>query len=98
MDVEFHIFDCVDKSHLPILFYASTVEKLRRAIPIRKHVGVAIWRLATNSDYRTMGHLFGISTASVCLILDEFCNAMATLMLPRYIRIPIHVELINSSG
>ena len=67
--------------------------QLRRAIPIRKRVGVAIWRLATNSDYRTIGHLFGISTASVCLSLDEFCNAMATVMLPSYIKIPTHAEL-----
>ena len=69
--------------------------QLRRVIPIRKRVGVAIWRLATNSDYRTIGHLFGISTASVCLILDEFCIAMATVMLPSYIKIPTHAELIK---
>ena len=26
-----------------------------------KRVAVAIWRLATNVEYRTIGHLFGIS-------------------------------------
>ena len=69
--------------------------QLRRATGIRKRVGVAIWRLATNSDYRTIGRLFGISTTSGCLILDEFCNAMATVMLPKYIMIPTHAELIK---
>ena len=51
--------------------------------------------VASNHDYRTIRHLFGISAASVFLILDDFCNAMTDVMLPRYTRIPTHVELIK---
>eukprot|EP00794_Sanderia_malayensis_P002226 gene2226-2535_t len=67
--------------------------KFRKAITVRKRCGVAIWRLATNSDYRTIGHIFGISKASVCLIIDEFSNFMTNVMLPRYISTPHHGEL-----
>ena len=62
--------------------------RFRQAISVRKRVAVALWRLATNADYRTIGHLFGISKGSICVILDEFCTIMAEVMLPRYIKIP----------
>ena len=58
-----------------------------------KHVAVALWRLATNSDYRTIGHLFGISKASGCLIADEFCNAVVDILQPNCTKIPVDEEL-----
>ncbi len=67
--------------------------RFRQAISVRKRIAVALWRLATNSDYRTIGHLFGISKASVCLIADEFCKAVADHLQPKYIRIPVGQEL-----
>ena len=48
--------------------------RFRQAISVRKRVAVALWRFATNADYRTIGHLFGISKGSICVILDEFCT------------------------
>ena len=35
--------------------------RMRRAISVEKRVAVALWRLATNVEYRSIGHLFGIS-------------------------------------
>ena len=84
-------FDFLCQELHPFLEKEDTV--FRQAINVRKRVAVALWRLATNADYRTIGHLFGISTASVCLILDEFCTVMANVILPRYIRIPVDDEL-----
>ncbi len=66
---------------------------LRKAISVRKRVAVALWRLATNSDYRTIGHLFGISKASVCLVVDEFCMTAQDHLLPKYIKMPVGNEL-----
>lgn len=67
--------------------------QFQQAISVRKRVPVAFWRLATNSDYRTIGHLFGISKESVCVIADEFRTVMAEIMLPRYIKIPTGEDL-----
>ena len=39
---------------------------MRRAIPLEQRVAIALWRLATNGDYRTIAHLFG-RLQSICL-------------------------------
>ena len=39
---------------------------MRNSIPVQVRVAITLWFLATNADYHTMGHLFGISKASVC--------------------------------
>ena len=41
---------------------------------MEKRVAVTIWRLATNVEYRSIGHLFGISRASICCIVQEECK------------------------
>ena len=57
----------------------SYVEKedtvMRIAIPLEQRVAIALWRLATNGDYRTIAHLFGVSRASVYLLVREVCDA-----------------------
>lgn len=44
--------------------------KIRKAISVRRHVAISLWRLSTNTDYRTNGHPFGVSKASVCDIIN----------------------------
>ena len=34
---------------------------MTRAVSVERRVGLTLWFLATNSDYRTIGHLFGVS-------------------------------------
>ena len=47
----------------------SSIERkdtlMRKAIPTDVRVAMAIWFLATGADYRTIGHLFGVSKATV---------------------------------
>ena len=38
---------------------------MRNSIPVQVRVAITLWFLATNADYPTIGHLFGISKASV---------------------------------
>lgn len=56
--------------------------------PLQQRIAVAIWRLATNTEYRTIAHLFGISRASVCCIVNEFCCVVCEILMPELIKIP----------
>ena len=80
---------------LPFLFVCQelkSIEKsntsMRKAIPLQKRVSIALWFLSTNSDFRTISHLFGVSKASVCLITKDVCVCIVDHLLPRYIRMP----------
>ena len=50
--------------------------RFRKAIYVEQRVAIATWRLATNAEYRTIGHLFGASRSSVCGIVYEVCAAI----------------------
>ena len=52
---------------------------MRKAIPVEQRVAIALWRLATTTDYRTIGHLFGVSKPAVCGIVCHRTTANATI-------------------
>ncbi|XP_051918103.1 uncharacterized protein LOC127598335 [Hippocampus zosterae] len=60
----------------------------RACVPLKKRVAIALWKLATNSEYRSISHLFGVSETTVCRCLREFCSAACALLLPRHVRFP----------
>ena len=62
--------------------------KMRKCIPTEQRVALTLWYLATNADYRTIGHLFGVSKSTVCVITKDVCTAIVSNLLPKYIRIP----------
>jgi hypothetical protein len=49
---------------------------LFQAISVEKRVGVAIWRLATANEYRTLQELFGLGRSTACQIVAEFIVAV----------------------
>ena len=75
----------------------STLNKLdtpmRKAIPVEKCVAVALWRLSTNVEYRTVGHLFRISQSTVCVIVHEVSKAINNVLTPVYIKNPTGQQL-----
>lgn len=60
----------------------------RHCVPLTKRVAIALWKLATGSEHRTIAHLFGVSRATVCRCVQDFCAAAETLLAPGYKRIP----------
>uniref|UniRef100_A0A3Q0RQP3 Uncharacterized protein n=1 Tax=Amphilophus citrinellus TaxID=61819 RepID=A0A3Q0RQP3_AMPCI len=60
----------------------------RECVPVRKRVAIALWKLATGSDCRSIGHLFGVSNTTVCRCVQVFCAAAETLLVPKQIRYP----------
>ena len=75
----------------------TTTEKkdteMRKCIPTKQRVALTLWYLATNADYRTIGHLFGVSKSTVCIVTKEVCAAIVNVLLPKYIRVPTGDEL-----
>ena len=61
---------------------------VRKPILVQQRVAMTLWRLGTNVEYRTIGHLFGVGLSSVCAIGHEVCEAIVTTLGHRYIRIP----------
>ena len=51
-------------------------------------IAIALWFLSTNFDYRTIGRLFGVSKATVCIVTKEVCPLIVDTLFPKYIRIP----------
>nr|XP_055023093.1 uncharacterized protein LOC129413421 [Misgurnus anguillicaudatus] len=60
----------------------------RVCVSPRKRIAIALWKLATGSEYRSVGHLFGVSITTVCRCVQEFCAAAEALLVPEQIRLP----------
>ena len=56
---------------------------MRKAIPVEQRVALTLWFLATGTDFHTIGHLFGMSRSTVCVITKQVCNALVSILLPR---------------
>ena len=61
---------------------------MRLPISVEQRVAVAIWRLATNVEYRTISELFGIGKATACVIVNDTCQAIVEYLMPRFVTMP----------
>lgn len=69
----------------------------RLALPVEKRVAVALWRLASNVEYRTISALFGVGKSTVCRCVRDMCHAIVALLVPVYLRPPGERELEASA-
>ena len=60
----------------------------RRSVPLEKRVALALWKLATNSEYRSIGHLFGVGLSTACDCVKEFCSSVEEILYPEVIQMP----------
>ncbi|KAJ8278342.1 hypothetical protein GJAV_G00086590 [Gymnothorax javanicus] len=65
----------------------------RQALPLEKRVAIALWRLATNVEYRYIGALFGVGCSTVGQCVREVCHAIVLLLKPFYLQPPSEQEL-----
>ncbi|XP_060776402.1 uncharacterized protein LOC132885894 [Neoarius graeffei] len=57
-------------------------------VPNQKQVAIAIWKLATGGEYRTISHLFGVGVSTVFNCVQDFCNTVIKVLLPAHITCP----------
>ncbi|KAL2092906.1 hypothetical protein ACEWY4_012704 [Coilia grayii] len=49
---------------------------------------MALWKLATNNEYRTISHLFGVGVSTVLNSVRDFCEAVIQVLLPLHLPVP----------
>ena len=57
------------------------------AIPIKKRVAIALWRLSTGNSFRIVAKTFAVGESTAVQITKEFCFKLLRLA-PRYIHLP----------
>lgn len=49
-------------------------------VPVNKQFAITLWRLATNSEYQSVSHLFCVHC------VQDFCNGVRKVLLPKHIK------------
>ena len=62
--------------------------QMRKALRVEQRVSVTLWRPATNAEYRTVAHWFGVARSTVCEIVDGVCAVIIRKLLRQYIAVP----------
>ncbi|XP_012563140.1 uncharacterized protein LOC105847865 [Hydra vulgaris] len=76
-------------------YLGKTTTTMREPISVVKRVAVALHYLASCEEYRVMSSLFGIGKSTAYLIVHEFINAVYDILLPKYVKFPLSVEILN---
>lgn len=62
--------------------------RYRRPHSVEIRVAICLWRLATNLEYRSISHLFGVGTSTCCVITQEVITAINTALKTLYLKKP----------
>ena len=62
--------------------------RLREPISVEARVAMTIWRLATNSEYRTIAALFGVGRSTVAEVVLDTCETITRQLMGKYVRVP----------
>ncbi|XP_052415715.1 uncharacterized protein zgc:113227 isoform X1 [Carassius gibelio] len=60
----------------------------RLCLPVKKRIAIALWKLATGNEYRSVSQLFGVGVSTVFNCVQDFCNAVIKVLLPVHIKFP----------
>ncbi|KAI2647209.1 Protein ANTAGONIST OF LIKE HETEROCHROMATIN PROTEIN 1 [Labeo rohita] len=64
----------------------------RKPVPVDQCVAICIWRLATNVEFRTISHLFGIGQSTAVSVTNHVASAIVKNLLSLFIRTPSEQE------
>lgn len=68
---------------------------LGQAIPVRKIVAIALYKLAHVAEYQVVGNIFGVSKSTVHNCVYGFCYALSEHIGQQFIRMPDENEARN---
>ncbi|XP_055056402.2 putative nuclease HARBI1 isoform X1 [Misgurnus anguillicaudatus] len=67
--------------------------RYRLCIPLEKRIAIALYKLASSSEYGTVANLFAVSRTSVCHCVHDFCKAVIAILRPKFIQTPDRARL-----
>ena len=44
---------------------------IRKPLIVEERIAITLWRLGTDTEYRSIAHLFGVGLSTVCVTLHE---------------------------
>ena len=71
---------------------------MRKAIPSRKRVAIALYYLGSTAEYRTIANLFGVSSSFVCLCIKEVSKAITRKLKTGFLCVPRGQDLREVMG
>ncbi|KAL1436850.1 hypothetical protein MTO96_049247 [Rhipicephalus appendiculatus] len=66
---------------------------MREAIPVNKRVAVALYKLCSSAEDRTIANLFDMGRSMVNIIYREFCEAVVDSLEERWVGMPTPSEM-----
>jgi hypothetical protein len=66
----------------------KALTKFRPAIPVEKRVMIALWKLATNIEFRSLAMLFNVGRSTACIIFHAVVKSINDVLGPKYIKFP----------
>ena len=58
------------------------------SIPVEKRVAICLWHLATGEVLRSLGWRFDVAKSTSCEIINDVCQAIVKILLPKFITWP----------
>ncbi|XP_069618829.1 uncharacterized protein [Ranitomeya imitator] len=58
------------------------------AIPPDVQVAITLWRLGSTCEYLTTQKIFGVSRSALCKIVQDVCEAVVSILTPKFISVP----------
>ncbi|XP_063062975.1 uncharacterized protein LOC134455685 [Engraulis encrasicolus] len=84
-------FDYLCRALRPALQRRNT--SFRLAIPLEKRVAIALYKLASTVEYRTVANLFAVGKTTVVTTVHAFCRAVISYLTPKHIKLPSQAKL-----
>lgn len=69
-------------------FVQKKRSRFREPISAVHRTAIAVYQLATGSNFKTVANLFGVSRAIVCLAVHAVTNAIVEHLMPTFIKFP----------
>ncbi|XP_068129952.1 uncharacterized protein [Hyperolius riggenbachi] len=99
IDKVFENFDWIESFHMTKATFNYLCDQLRpafqrlaanadREIPTEVQLAVTLWHLCSSSEYRTIETLFGISRSTLHKIVGDTCEAIESILTPKFVSVP----------
>ena len=70
-------------------FLSKNATRMRRPVSVEKREAITLWRMATNVEYRSIAHMFGVGRSTVGKVDLKVSQAITEHLAPEFIRIPM---------